>query len=66
MEEYFDGNKLYGNDYSLEKIKQWYDEEAEGYANLGSKNKSSYFYAYHNMNEIHGFSKIVKKNFESV
>ncbi len=66
MNEYFEGKKLYGDDFSLEQIKQWYDQEAEGYADLGSKNKNSYAYGYHMMNQIHGFNKIKNLNFENV
>ncbi len=39
MNEYLAGEKLYGDDFSFEQIKNWYDQEAEGYADLGSKNR---------------------------
>ena len=58
MNEYLTGAKLYGDDFTLDKIRQWYDEETEGYADLGSKEKTQYSYSYHNLNIIHGFSKI--------
>jgi ubiquinone/menaquinone biosynthesis C-methylase UbiE len=63
-QEYFNGTKLYGNDFTLEQIKQWYDEEAEGYANLGSKDESSYTYGYHMLNRVHGFQKLGKSHFQ--
>lgn len=66
MSEYFDGKKLYGDDFSVEQIKEWYDEETEGYADLGSKEKDSYSYHYHNMNKIHGFDKIKGSTFKNV
>jgi SAM-dependent methyltransferase len=66
MKEYFEGIKLYGNDFSFNEIKKWYDEEAEGYADLGSNDKKSYSYGYHMMNQIHGFNKLKKINFENV
>ncbi|NQW35793.1 MAG: hypothetical protein HQ471_02200 [Flavobacteriales bacterium] len=66
MNEYFKGEKLYGDDFSLEKITQWYNQEAEGYADLGSKDKDSYSYGYHMMNKIHGFEKIKDLPFENV
>lgn len=66
MREYFEGKKLYGDDFSFEEIKKWYNEESEGYANLGSKNKESYSYGYHMMNEIHGFQKLKNLYFENV
>lgn len=60
MNEYLAGKKLYGDDFDLERIHQWYKEETEGYADLGSKEKDKYSYTYHNLNIIHGFSKIEK------
>lgn len=66
MIEYFNGNKLYGNDFSFEQIKQWYDEETEGYADLGSKKKDSYSYGYHSLNQIHGFKKLKNIHFKNV
>lgn len=58
MEKFFAGQYLYGDDFSLQEIGNWYKEEAEGYANLGSKNLSDYKYIYHELNYVHGFSKI--------
>lgn len=66
MDEYFNGSKLYGNDFTLEQINEWYKAEMEGYADLGSKNKDSYSYPYHMLNNEHGFSKIKKTKFENV
>lgn len=66
MNEYLEGTKLYGDDFSFDQIKVWYDEEAEGYANLGSKHKDSYAYGYHTMNKIHGFDKIKASTFNDV
>ena len=37
MKKYFDGEKLYGDDFNLEQISKWHQEEAEGYANLESR-----------------------------
>lgn len=34
FEEYIDGKKLYGNDFELQEIAQWYNEEKEAYAEL--------------------------------
>lgn len=66
MSEYLKGEKLYGNDFSIDQIKKWYNDESEGYADLGSKNKGSYKYTYHALNKIHGFSKINESCFENV
>ena len=66
MNEYLEGKKLYGDDFSFDQIKEWYNEEAEGYANLGSKHKDSYAYGYHTMNKIHGFDKLKTSTFKDV
>ncbi len=66
MDEYFKGEKLYGDNFSLDEIKKWFDEEAEGYADLGSKNRNSYTYGYHMINKIHGYNKIKNTSFDNV
>lgn len=58
MDQYFSGQRLYGDDFSLEEIKQWHEEETEGYANLGNKHKDTYTYDYHALNIVHGFNHI--------
>ena len=59
--------KLYGDDFSPEEIEQWFQQEAEGYANLGSKDISTYSYQYHTLNRIHGFRHLPKaKRFDHV
>ena len=62
---YLSGEKLYGDDFDLKEIENWYKDEEEGYANLGAKNKSSYKYAYHSLNSRHGFKYISKRKFNS-
>jgi len=52
---YLKGEKLYGDDYSYEEIKKWYEEEKEGYADLGSKEYDKYKYYYHELNKELGF-----------
>ncbi len=67
MNDYLAGKKLYGDDFSIGQIQQWYDAEAEGYANLGSKDISIYAYEYHTMNKMYGFDKIKNSTrFENV
>ena len=50
---YLDGSRLYGDDFCLKEILQWFDEESEGYANLGAKNEDEYEYQYHAQKIIH-------------
>lgn len=66
MQEYFSGKKLFGDDFSEEQILNWYKEEKEGYANLGSKEKNTYKYYYHKLNKILGFNKINASRFNKV
>lgn len=51
----FAGDKLYGDDFDLSAIQAWYADEAEGYAQLGAADRSSYRYGYHALNTLHGF-----------
>jgi len=55
MNEYLDGNKLIGDDYDQEQINKWFEDEKEGYANLGSGSNKDYKYEYHNINKYNGF-----------
>jgi hypothetical protein len=66
MEKYFSGEVLYGNDFNKEQIQEWYDAEAEGYADLGSKEEKNYYYLYHQLNIVHGFSYLKDKKFDNV
>ena len=59
--DFFSGKKLFGDDFNEEQILQWYRDEEEGYANLGSNNKEKYSYQYTAMNELYGF-KYIDKN----
>jgi SAM-dependent methyltransferase len=58
MEKYLKGKDLFGNDYNLEQIKEWYEREKEGYADLGSKDKINYNYVYHEQNKRFGFDHL--------
>lgn len=60
MDEFKSGEKLYGDNFTLEQIENWYKEEAEGYSNIDdNSNSENYSYYYDNLNEIYGF-----KNFK--
>lgn len=63
MKSYFNGEKLFGDSFSAGELEQWYAEEAEGYADLGAGNDSSYHYGYAALNRIHGFSNIAGQKF---
>ena len=55
MSAYFSGEKLYGDDFDQIAIQRWFADEAEGYADLGAKDRESYRYGYHALNWLHGF-----------
>lgn len=57
MKRFLSGEELYGNNFSIEDIEIWYNSEKEAYAELLNKDKSKYFYGYHALNRMHGFSK---------
>lgn len=58
---YLSGNKLFGDDFSLKQIEEWFESERDGYANLGAKEKSKYNYVYHGLNKELGFKYIHKR-----
>ena len=66
MDKYLSGSALYGDDFSKEQIKHWYEEETEAYADLGSKDEKSYIYGYHPLNILHGFKYLKNKKFKNV
>lgn len=66
INSFFSGDKLYGDDFSYEEIKQWHEDEKEGYANLGSKDRENYNYSYHQLNTQEGFQFIKNRNFNNV
>lgn len=65
LASYFSGEKLYGNDFTIEEICKWFSDEAEGYANLGSKNRDRYVYSYHQLNRYHGHKFLSGRRFDN-
>jgi SAM-dependent methyltransferase len=61
---YLSAERLYGDDFTIEEIQQWFVDEAEGYANLGAKEKDRYHYVYHQLNLYHAFRFIHKMHFD--
>lgn len=66
FQRYFSGAELIGDDFTKEQIQAWFDDEAEGYADLGTKNKDQYRYVYHAWNKKHGFSWLQKMRYKNV
>ncbi|MDF0675127.1 MAG: methyltransferase domain-containing protein [Nitrospira sp.] len=61
MRECLSGRILYGDDLSEDAIDAWFDDEKEGFADLGAKNHESYCYEYHGLNTLHGFRHLPSK-----
>lgn len=69
--KYFSGQKLYGDDFNLEEIKEWYIAEEEGYAEIVKekkrKSKANYSYEYNSMNSTFGFQYLsIAKSYSNV
>jgi SAM-dependent methyltransferase len=60
------GRSLYGDDFDLDHIRQWYDDEKEGYADLGAKDRPHYSYSYHECNRWYGFRHLPKRRWRHV
>ncbi|MGA2353107.1 MAG: class I SAM-dependent methyltransferase [Terriglobales bacterium] len=66
MEQYFSGDKLYGEDLSAAEREQWYNDEQEGYAELVENYGHAYKYLYHALNFEHGFRHLSQPTFQRV
>lgn len=55
IEVYLSGDKIYGDDFGPEQIHAWFEDECEGYANLGAKELDETQYEYQALNQFHGF-----------
>ena len=66
MNEYFLGKKLYGDDFQIDQITEWYEQETEAYADLGSNDQENYEYHYDALNNVHGFNKLEDRSFVNV
>ena len=55
MDKYFNGDKLYGDDFSKDQIEKWHEAEKEGYSGIVQDREIEYKYIYNSMNYLHGF-----------
>ena len=60
---YFLGERVYGDDFSLAQIKEWYEQEESGYYDL-TKTRGVYTYGYHALNRLHGFACLRGRTFD--
>ena len=56
---------LYGDDFTIEKIEQWYKEEEEAYANLYGESVTSDTFEYTNFDVLFGFNRIPQKKYKN-
>lgn len=56
--QHFTGRVLIGDSFEEKDILRWYEDEAEGYAELGSKDTKAYRYGYHALNRQYGFTQV--------
>lgn len=63
---YFDGARLYGDDFNSEEIACWFRDEQEGYAELGAQDRTQYHYSYHALNRTHGYRWVPHGDFKDV
>jgi SAM-dependent methyltransferase len=54
---YLSGARLYGDDFTTDGLRAWYEAEQEGYASTLASNVNSYAYPYHALNVQHLFRK---------
>jgi 2-polyprenyl-3-methyl-5-hydroxy-6-metoxy-1,4-benzoquinol methylase len=58
MDEFLAGKRLYGDEFDLEQITQWWKEEEEGYSSLVTDSARPYEYDYHALNRLMFFDRV--------
>ncbi|MDE5606530.1 MAG: hypothetical protein K2I68_04435 [Bacteroidales bacterium] len=67
MERYFKGDQLWGDDFTEEQIIQWFEDEAEAYADLYGVKEIGKNYSEHNLNVLYGYNYLKQiDHFENV
>lgn len=63
--EYLSGKKLYGDDFAIEDIRRWYQDEREAYADVYVRPSGGGFrYRYHMLDRLHAWRHIPVRRFE--
>lgn len=64
MTKYLDGEHLYGDDFSIQQIEEWFRDEEEGYAQIAQsdRNKDG-TYAYHGLNWVAALNRLPRRRF---
>src|SRR5258708_6298832 len=69
--EEISGRHLYGDNFSSDQIREWYDSEVTGYFDLLSKHykvtdaDNQYNYEYDALNEFHAIGKLLNRQFDT-
>ena len=58
LAEYFAGGRLWGDNFDIEQIEEWYRDEQQAYFALEAIDKNPQFYDYHALNWRHGYSRL--------
>lgn len=63
--KYYSGKELYGDDFTPEQIRVWFEEEESGYYQLAtaSQENPQENYPYHGLNETHGYRFLRSRTF---
>lgn len=57
LDKYLSGKELYGDNFNIKQIREWFKDEEEGFSGVYTKYKNKN-YVYHELNKIHGYSKV--------
>lgn len=66
MKKYFEGRKLYGDDFSLAEIENWYISESEGYHEIYEVDYDRPTYGYHLFNRVFGYDYLPLNEIDNV
>ena len=66
MEQYKNGDILYGDDFDIHQIEQWYREEEEAYALLEGEYITQENFEYTNIDQMFGFPFIEHTIYDKV
>jgi Zn-dependent M32 family carboxypeptidase len=66
LREYLEGKKLFGDDFSIQQIENWFNEEIKSYASMYKTGESLHEYIHHALNQEFGFRFLPNIKFEHV
>jgi SAM-dependent methyltransferase len=63
---YFAGEELYGDNFSVDEIAQWFADEEEGHSSLWAATRTRMGYEYHALNAVHCFQDLEDRRYAHV